>query len=90
MKSKVLLGLASAALMLTACDLQKEAAAAKAITPNSTDDQKFAYMLGVQFGLQNFKMIPLQMGEELNEDAVVQGIVDGFKRPYPYGIYPPG
>ena len=79
MKSKVLLGLASAALMLTACDLQKEAAAAKAITPNSTDDQKFAYMLGVQFGLQNFKMIPLQMGEELNEDAVVQGIVDGFK-----------
>ena len=28
MKSKVLLGLASAALMLTACDLQKEAAAA--------------------------------------------------------------
>jgi thiol-disulfide isomerase/thioredoxin len=80
MKSKVLLGLASLSLMMAACDLQKNVAKEEAkISGTSTDDQKFAYMLGAQFGLQNFKMVPLQMGEELDEDALVQGIVDGFK-----------
>ena len=80
MKSKVLLGLASLSLMMAACDLQKNVAKEEAkISGTSTDDQKFAYMLGAQFGLQNFKMVPLQMGEELDEDALVQGIVDGYK-----------
>ena len=80
MKSKVLLGLACVSMMMAACDLQKNSAAEEAkISGTSTDDQKFAFMLGAQFGLQNFKMIPLQMGEELDEDAVVQGIVDATK-----------
>jgi len=79
MKSKVLLGLASLSLMFAACDLQKSTQSAKAITPNSTDDQKFAYMLGSQFGMQNFKVIPPQMGEELDEDVLVQGVVDSDK-----------
>ena len=79
MKSKVLFGLASVAMMLAACDMQGGAQSEAKITPNSTDDQKFAYMLGAQFGLHNFKMIPLQMGEELDEDAVVQGIRDAYK-----------
>ena len=79
MKSKVLFGLASVAMMLAACDMQGESKSAKAISPNSTDDQKFAYMLGVQFGGQNFKVIPPQMGEELDEDVLVQGVVDAYK-----------
>ena len=80
MKSKVLLGLACVSMMMAACDLQKNSATEEAkISGTSTDDQKFAFMLGAQFGLQNFKMIPLQMGEELDEDAVVQGIVDATK-----------
>jgi len=79
MKSKVLFGLASVAMMLAACDMQGGAQSEAKITPNSTDDQKFAYMLGAQFGLHNFKMIPLQMGEELDEDAVVQGVRDAYK-----------
>lgn len=49
------------------------------ITDKSTDDQKFAYMLGAQFGGQNFTIIPRQMGEELNEDALVQAIRDNVK-----------
>ena len=80
MKSKVLLGLVSISMLMTACDLMKnEAKETAKISGTSTDDQKFAYMLGAQFSLQNFKMIPLQMGEELDEDALVQGIVDGYK-----------
>ena len=81
MKSKVVLGLVSLSMMMAACDLQKNEAtkAEVKVTGTSTDDQKFAYMLGAQFALQNFKMIPLQMGEELNEDAVIQGVVDGYK-----------
>lgn len=80
MKSKVLLGLACVSMMMAACDLLKNDAKSEAkISGTSTDDQKFAYMLGAQFALQNFKMIPLQMGEELDEDALVQGIVDGYK-----------
>ena len=71
MKSKVLLGLACVSMMMAACDLLKNDAKSEAkISGTSTDDQKFAYMLGAQFALQNFKMIPLQMGEELDEDAL--------------------
>lgn len=79
MKSKVLLGLASAALLMAACDMQKPVKGPAAITPNSTDDEKFAYMLGAQFGGQNFTMIPRQLGEELDEDVLVQGILDAMK-----------
>ena len=79
MKSKVLLGLASVSLMFSACDLLKSSQPAKTITQTSADDEKFAYMLGVQFGGQNFKVVPLQMGEELDEDVLVQGVLDAFK-----------
>ena len=79
MKSKVLLGIASLSLMMAACDSLSVDKSAKSISANSSDDQKFAYMLGAQFGLQNFKMIPLQMGEEIDEDVVVQAIMDSYK-----------
>ena len=79
MKSKVLLGLASLSLMMAACDSMPVSNSAKSISANSSDDQKFAYMLGAQFALQNFNIVPLQMGEELDEDVVVQAILDSYK-----------
>ena len=79
MKSKVLLGLASLSLMMAACDSMPISNSAKSISANSSDDQKFAYMLGAQFALQNFNIVPLQMGEELDEDVVVQAILDSYK-----------
>ena len=49
------IALGAAALALIACgETQKPVTKVANITPNSTDDQKFAYMLGAQFGLQNF------------------------------------
>ncbi len=75
--TKIALG--AAALALVACNTGDSKAKSAAITANSTDDQKFAYMLGAQFGGQNFTIIPRQMGEELYEDAVVQAIRDNVK-----------
>ena len=63
--------------MLSADD--EHPAAPAAITANSTDDEKFAYMLGAQFGGQNFTIIPRQMGEKIYEDALVQAIRDNVK-----------
>ena len=60
MKSKIF-AFGACALALTACDMPGVSKQA-AIGPNSTDDQKFAYMLGAQFGGQNFTMIPRQVG----------------------------
>ena len=77
MKSKIF-ALGACALALTACDMQSSSKPA-VIGPNSTDDQKFAYMLGAQFGGQNFTMIPRQVGSELYEDELVQGIYDNIK-----------
>lgn len=77
MKSKYF-ALGACALALAACDMlggSKQAV----IGPNSTDEQKFAYMLGAQFGGQNFTMIPRQVGSELYEDELVQGIYDNIK-----------
>lgn len=71
------LAFGAVALALVACGQQGAAPKkAAAIDANSTDFEKFAYMLGAQFGGQNFTLIPRQMGEELNEDAVIQGIRD--------------
>lgn len=72
------IALGAAALALVACN-EQTAKKAAAIDANTTDDQKFAYMLGAQFGGQNFTIMPKQMGEELNEDAVVQGFRDNLK-----------
>ena len=73
--NKIALG--AAALALVACgEAQKPIAKVAAITPNSTDDQKFAYMLGAQFGLQNFSNLPKRTGLGIDEDVVVQGFRD--------------
>lgn len=72
------IALGAAALALVACN-EQAAPKKAAIDANSTDDQKFAYMLGAQFGGQNFTLVPRQMGEELNEDALIQGIRDNVK-----------
>ena len=73
------IALGAAALALVACgEAQKPVAKVAAVTPNSTDDQKFAYMLGAQFGLQNFKNLPWQAGEGIDEDVVVQAFRDAF------------
>ena len=78
---KIALGSAAlAAFGLMACNGEKAIEKAPAaITANSTDDEKFAYMLGAQFGGQNFTIIPRQMGEEIYEDALIQAIRDNVK-----------
>lgn len=78
---KIALGSAAlAAFSLMACNGEKPIEKAPAaITANSTDDEKFAYMLGAQFGGQNFTIIPRQMGEEIYEDALLQAIRDNVK-----------
>ena len=73
------IALGAAALALVACgEAQKPVAKVAAVTPSSTDDQKFAYMLGAQFGLQNFLNLPMRTGEGIDEDAVVQAFRDAF------------
>ena len=73
------LALGAAALALIACgETQKPVSKVAAVTPNSTDDQKFAYMLDAQFGLQNFSNLPWQTGEGIDEDATVQGFRDAL------------
>jgi len=73
------IALGAAALALIACgEAQKPIAKAAAIAPDSADDQKFAYMLGAQFGLQNFANLPWQSGEGIDEDATVQGFLDAM------------
>ena len=73
------IALGAAALALVACGEEKKPVAKfAAITPNSADDQKFAYMLGAQFGLQNFSNLPWQTGEGIDEDVVVQAFRDAY------------
>jgi thiol-disulfide isomerase/thioredoxin len=73
------IALGAAALALIACgEAQKPVKKVAAITPNSTDDQKFAYMLGAQFGLQNFMNLPLRTGLGIDEDLVVQAFRDAM------------
>ena len=77
---KIALGSAAlAAFGLMACGEKPIEKGPAAITANSTDDEKFAYMLGAQFGGQNFTIIPRQMGEKIYEDALVQAIRDNVK-----------
>ena len=74
------IALGAAALALIACgEAQKPVPQVAAVTPNSTDDQKFAYMLGAQFGLQNFSNLPWQTGEGIDEDVVVQAFRDALE-----------
>lgn len=68
---------AACSLAFVACNQDKQAATA--ITPNSTEDQKFAYMLGTQMGEHSFGIIARQMGENINRDALIQGVRDMVK-----------
>lgn len=77
--NKKIIALSASVLALLACNVQQPVKQAAAITPTSTDDQKFAYMLGTQFGGQNFKVLPRQMGEYLDEDVVIQAVFDNAK-----------
>jgi hypothetical protein len=73
------IALGAAALALVACgEAQKPIAKAAAITPDSADEQKFAYMLGAQFGLQNFSNLPWQTGYGIDEDATVKAFRDAI------------
>lgn len=73
MKSKFFV-YGACALALVACNQEKQAVTA--ITPNSTDDQKFAYMLGTQMGEHSFGPLARQMGEYVNAEALIQGVRD--------------
>ena len=73
------IALGAVALALIACgETQKPVTKVANITPNSTDDQKFAYMLGAQFGLQNFLNLPMRTGQGIDEDVVVQAFRDAI------------
>lgn len=76
MKSKII-ALGTCALMFAACELTTKQSVN--VSNTSTDDQKFAYMLGAQIGSQNFEVVPRQIGEYLNMDYFIQGIYDGYK-----------
>ena len=76
MKSKIFV-YGACVLALVACNQEKQAPAA--ITPNSTDDQKFAYMLGIQMGEHAFGALARQMGEYVNQNALIQGARDMVK-----------
>ena len=76
MKSQFI-ALGACALALIACNSQDSKPAA--ISANSTDDQKFAYMIGTQFGTQNFKFVPVQSGEQIDQDCLIQAIFDNVK-----------
>ncbi|MBR6318594.1 MAG: redoxin domain-containing protein [Fibrobacter sp.] len=76
MKSQFIV-LGACALALIACNSQDSKPAA--ISANSTDDQKFAYMIGTQFGTQNFTVVPVQSGEHIDQDCLIQAIFDNVK-----------
>ncbi len=90
MRFKFFVLLASMALVC-ACDSDKPAA--KPVPPSvstsqlpanesnvsATDDQKFSYLLGTQYGVPIFVNVPNQTGEMLEMDAMVQGIKDVVK-----------
>ncbi|SHK31806.1 FKBP-type peptidyl-prolyl cis-trans isomerase N-terminal domain-containing protein [Fibrobacter sp. UWEL] len=73
------LALGSIALALVACNTESNTSDVVKFNDKTTDDQKFAYMLGAQFGGQSAYNIPVQMGEMFNIDALVQGIKDNEK-----------
>lgn len=77
MKSKFI-ALGACALALAACDLQKSSAPVS-VSNTSTDDQKFAYMLGTQMGEHAFGVLARQMGEYVNLEALIQGSRDMAK-----------
>lgn len=84
MKSKII-ALGLCVLSIIACDSNKQEPFQRpeslkyTIDANTTDDQKFSYMLGYQFGLPCFRDIAKQIGEYFEIDYLVQGVRDNFK-----------
>jgi|P827metagenome_2_1110787.scaffolds.fasta_scaffold01784_2 hypothetical protein len=81
MKSKII-AFGIALLALSACDMlqpRQTAVAEVKIDATTTDDQKFSYMLGSQFGGPSFKNIGRQLGEYFEIDYLVQGVLDNSK-----------
>ena len=74
MKLKLVTLLTLSLIFLGACGAKEKTEAI--ISPTSTDEQKFSYMLGVQFARQAFKVVPHQTGQELQEDYTIQGAFD--------------
>lgn len=70
--------LAAGALALVACN-QSNNTASEQVSNDSSDNVKIAYLLGSQLGSQVFGAIPMQVGEGLSEDALIQGYVDAEK-----------
>ncbi|MBO7412605.1 MAG: hypothetical protein J6U20_02935 [Fibrobacter sp.] len=49
------------------------------VDANTTDDQKFSYMLGVQFAGPSFENIAMRLGEYFDVDYLSQGVIDNAK-----------
>ncbi len=65
-------------LVLGACDTDKTAVEKTVVGLNATDDQKFAYMLGAQFGAQ-FAMIAKQFEAPAEEELFILGSSEAQK-----------
>ena len=80
---KRIIALAVATLAIVACDslntTQKPLEPKVRVDASTTDDQKFSYMLGVQFGGPSFENIAIQLGEYFDVDYLSQGIIDNAK-----------
>lgn len=80
---KRIIALVAASLAIVACDslntTQKPLEPKVRVDASTTDDQKFSYMLGVQFGGPSFRNIAIQLGEYFDVDYLAQGVVDNAK-----------
>ncbi len=62
-------------LVFTACNSQEKSSGAS-VQATSPDSEKLAYVFGMQFGKPVFGSVPLQVGEGLSEDVLLQGFKD--------------
>lgn len=77
---KRIIALCVASLALFACEMKQQPLEPKVrVDASTTDDQKFSYMLGVQFGGPSFENIAMRLGEYFDVDYLAQGIVDNVK-----------
>lgn len=78
MKHQFKLLTAAAAFSLVACNQANNSVPAEKVSNDSSDNAKIGYVVGTQLGSQVFKVVPLQVGEGLSEDAVLQGLNDAI------------
>jgi hypothetical protein len=77
---KRIIALGVISLALFACEMNQKPLEPKVrVDSTTTDDQKFSYMLGVQFAGPSFQNIGRQLGEYFDVDYLAQGIVDNAK-----------